>query len=115
MLMRNFWLRHVGFIVLVLVALSAAVGSGVTAQTTAPTGTLNAVRPAIQAQLNGTALPGAPSSYCWPQPGQTPCALVDNPQPSLFTPVKPADTLTFSVAPSGEPPSTLIATLLDDT
>jgi hypothetical protein len=81
------------------------------AQTAAPT---SAPKPVIQAKLAGSPLPGVPGSYCWPQPGQSPCALVEDPKPTTFVPANPGDVITFSLNPAGDPLASLIATFLDD-
>lgn len=93
--------------ILPTLAQTAAPTAPATAQTTA-------VKPVIHAQLNGSPLDGTASSYCWPQPGQNPCVLVGDPQPSSFTPVKPGDLITFSVDPGADAPATFIGQLLDD-
>ncbi len=112
MRIQHFNLRQIEASVLSVLILGAAVGVfSISAQTTAP----GAAKPVISGQLNGTTLPAVPSSYCWPQPGQTPCILVDDPQPSSFTPVNIADTITFSITPNSPQPASFVGTLLDDT
>lgn len=86
-------------------------GRPIAAQTAAPT---TALKPTIQATLAGSPLPGVPGSYCWPQAGQPPCALVEDVQPPSFVPAKAGDVITFSPIPAGAPLASLVATFLDD-
>ncbi|MHB8748858.1 MAG: hypothetical protein ACYDBJ_06680 [Aggregatilineales bacterium] len=108
-------LARIGAMALLGVASGLAPALAQSAAPTAPaTAEATAVRPVIHAQLNGTALDGTASSYCWPQPGQNPCVLVEDPQPTAFVPAKSGDSITFSVDPNVDSPATLSAQLLDD-